>query len=233
MEKINKTQLNLKVAEDRQIVHRDYLAHALRWSHILKWADIGQTWLDIGCGDFPMAMALYSNKFKPKLYIGADIRKLGDKIPETNFNIVFLQGDICKTYTSIQDKKFDNIVCLEMLEHVEKKHGLRTLDTIQKLANKNTRIFLSTPVFNGKAAGNHIHEWKYIELKEELLKRFRIEANYGTFASIRDIKPFLTTAEQEVFVSMHDYYDTNLLSIMFAPMHPAQSRNCIWVLRKK
>lgn len=233
MGQVNKTQLNLKLAEDRQIVHRDYLAHCLRWSHILKWADIGQTWLDIGCGDFPLAMALYSNKFKPKLYVGSDMRKLSDKIPETNFPIIFLQGDICKTYTSIQDKKFDNIVCLEMLEHVEKKHGLRTLDTIQKLASKNTRIFLSTPVFNGKAAQNHVHEYKYQELKDELEKRFKIEANYGTFASIRDIKPVLTKAEQECFENMHQYYDSNLLSIMFAPMHPEQSRNCIWVLRLK
>jgi 2-polyprenyl-3-methyl-5-hydroxy-6-metoxy-1,4-benzoquinol methylase len=227
---INKTQLNIGLAEKRQIIHRDYLAHCFRWSHIVKHARIGQTWLDIGCGDFPLAMMLYTNRYKPKSYTGIDMRKLKDQIPKTNFSIKFIQGDFIDVEIS---GKFDNIVCLEMLEHVEKKHGQKVLAKIAQIANKNTKIYLSTPNYDGKhKAGNHVHEWAYVELMRELNKHFKIKDCYGTFASQKDIVSKLSSNEMETFKAMEQYYDSNLLSIMFAPMHPHESRNILWVLSK-
>lgn len=232
MEKINKTQLNIKQAEDRQIVHRDYIAHCLRWSHILRMTNPNQTWLDIGCGDFPLAMMLYTNKYKPKYYHGVDMRKMEDKKPKTNFPITFYQCDIVKL-NEVNTIPYDNIVCLEMIEHVEKKHGQKVLAKIAKLASAKTQIFISTPVFNGKKAANHVHEWEYKELQSELTKHFKIVEHFGTFASQSDIKPHLSSNEMETFAAMHNYYDSNLLSIMFAPMHPEHSRNVLWRLRIK
>src|SRR3990167_8640364 len=73
--KYNKTHLPMDTAEERQIIHRDFLAHSLRWSHVIKCARIGETILDLGCADGPMGLMFYTNKYKPKRYVGIDIRE--------------------------------------------------------------------------------------------------------------------------------------------------------------
>ena len=50
-----------------------------------------QTWLDIGCGDFALAMMLYVNKYKPKQYYGVDVRNLEDKKPKLDYSIEQLE----------------------------------------------------------------------------------------------------------------------------------------------
>ena len=227
---INKTQLYIDKAEERGIIHRDYLAHCLRWTHVMKYSRINQTWLDIGCGTFPLAMTLYTNKLKPKLYVGVDVRK-NLQIPKVNFPIEFKYGDIVDLKLT---NTFDNIVCFEMLEHVEKFHAIKTLKKIASIADKKTNIFISTPNYDGKhQAANHIHECKFSDLKEKIEKYFVIENIYGTFASQSEIIPVLANDELKVFNKLKTYYDSNLLSIMLAPLHPIESRNCLWRLRIK
>ena len=121
--RINKPQLNIPLAEERQIVHRDYIAHCLRWTHILKNAKIGETILDIGCGDAQLAMTFYTNKFKPKLYVGVDIRKsvVNQNIDKKfNFNCKFLCLNILEQFDAIPDERFSILTCLEVIEHVER-----------------------------------------------------------------------------------------------------------------
>jgi hypothetical protein len=60
---------------------------------------------------------------------------------------------------------------------------------------------------------------------------FIIENNHGTFASMSDYVHKMNPAYKEVFDDLRDYYDSNVLSVIFAPMFPAQSRNCLWELR--
>jgi hypothetical protein len=76
---------------------------------------------------------------------------------------------------------------------------------------------------------------------------YNIVGVWGTFASIRDYKSelgnwtyyykgenkALTCDLRPLFEVMSEYYDTNLLSNFFAPAFPANSRNCLWHLRKK
>lgn len=63
---------------------------------------------------------------------------------------------------------------------------------------------------------------------------FVIEKKYGTFASIKDYKQDLTGWKKEAFEELREYYDSNLLSNMMAPMIPAEhARNCLWVLKVK
>jgi len=236
MATINKTQLDIEKAEERGIVHRDYIAHCLRWTHILKYAKIGQSWCDIGCGNFMLAKVLYSNKYKPFIYVGIDVREsLQNVIPKTNFDIKFIPGNFVEMDLSIlKNYNFDNIVAFEILEHNTKENGIKLLENIKKISSTNTNIFLSTPNYNKKdKARNHIYEWEFNELKEELLKHFTIISVYGTFASQADIYPVLSPSEKELFTSLKKYYDSNLLSIIFAPNYPEHSRNCLWYLKIK
>lgn len=251
MAKYNKTQLELARATERNIVHRDYMAHALRWTHIVKNSKMDMKVLDVGCGtDVPLCWTMYSNKFRPKLYVGLDIRKDCRVDMSTfpfeahfvsNFDVTKVESFEEPITTRFKtpvgnlimpgpyDIKWDLAVCLEVIEHMDKGDGLKLLDNLAML--NTDKLFLSTPCFNGSKAANHIYEWRYDELKEELLQRFNILAHYGTFASQRDVKPFLNNSELELFERLRAYYDSHFLSTVFAPLYPHASRNVIWRLK--
>ncbi len=233
----NTTQLTADQYSKRQVMHRDILAHHLRWTHVAKFWGREKKILDVGCGkDAPMCMALYSNKAKPSLYVGLEYRESAvshnKENIKTNFPTEFYQVDLIKQPEIVPDHDYDIITCFEVIEHVDRDSGLKLLDTIAQWTKPHTKVFLSTPCFNGSAAENHVYEWRYDELKEELSKRFNIEAHYGTFASQKDILPHMSTAQQDHFAHLQQYYDTNTLAVLFAPLFPQFSRNCIWHLTK-
>lgn len=236
---LNKTQLYIDKATERGIIHRDYLSHCLRWSHICKWiAKLRKrddfSILDVGCGDFPFLRTLYTNKMKPHYYLGLDARDMdGQQGVAANFENEFKVHDIVDDIPESKYGKWDVIVFLEVIEHMSKENGVKVLENIRNVMNEDTYFFLSTPCFNGKAAANHIYEWKYEELKETLEEMFVIENHYGTFASQRDIEPAMTEDEMKVYSKLKEYYDSNFISIVLAPIHPNRSRNCIWRLRLK
>lgn len=238
MPKYNTTQLYIDRAAERGIIHRDYLAHCLRWSHVMKHAKTGQRILDVGCGiNTPLAWTFYTNKYKPDKYVGLDFRANFEVKPETfNFPVHLIGGfDVTKeehwdNLVVMHGNTFDIVTCFEVLEHMEKPDGIQLLSNLSINAG-NGSVFLSTPVFNGSAAANHVHEWEFDELKEELVKYFKIEAVHGTFASQSDILPVLSPGELETFTKLKMYYDSNLIAILLAPNHPEKSRNCIWRLR--
>lgn len=236
MPTFNKTQLYIDKATDRGIVHRDYLAHCLRWSHVLRHAKVGQNILDIGCGiNTPLAMTFYTNKYKPNLYMGMDLRYGIDRI-DFNFPAEYREGfdvTLDSHWESLPQVQWDIAVSFEVLEHMPKEQGIMMLENISAYLPKSAIIFLSTPCFNGSAAANHIHEWGYEELKDELEKNFKIEAHYGTFASQSEIIPVMSSEEKLLFLKLKEYYDSNVLAILMAPLHPNRSRNCIWRLRVK
>ena len=105
--------------------------------------------------------------------------------------------------------------------------------------NKKTILLLSTPCFDSRvgAAKNHIiddkiMEFEYSEFKNLLQKYFIIEDVFGTFASQKDYKTHIVgTPYEKIFNRLHQYYDSNILSVFFAPLFPQYSRNCLWRLK--
>lgn len=244
----NKTQLTPQQEFERHIYHRDQFAHYLRWSHILKIARIGQTILDFGCGTGEMLEVFYRNKYRPKQYLGLDIRK--QTIDENNEKFAkldfaeFRQMDLCSEIDLGQT--FDIIACFEVIEHIGHENADAFLDNIAFHCDENTRVYLSTPNYDPQvgAAGNHtlkrpdgtteIGEWDHFELQDKLSEYFDIEAKYGTFASMKDYKEDLNDWQKEMFNALRDYYDTNLIANIMAPLVPAEhARNCLWVLKVK
>jgi len=252
-------------------MHRDILAHHLRWTHLAKFWSHWDTVVDVGCGrGTPLAWALYTNRCAPELYVGIDFRSL---VPEKERQFLFVreenknkshieiitehlkqEGEIPnKDWMRIWDyidatdvEEMINVqqtygpvsavVCLELLEHMPKEAGIRLLESLHWLAQGEPKVnvFLSTPVFNGKKAGHHVYEWEYSELRDELDRQgFNVMDHWGTFASQKDLAPVLTEEELIVFHALKWYYSADFLSIIFAPMHPAESRNVLWRLNRK
>ena len=241
----NTTQLTPQDAFERHIYHRDQFAHYLRWSHVLKNAKIGQTILDFGCGSGEILELFYRNKYRPKKYLGLEIRE--KQVEENNKKFgkldfaEFKHVDLCQPELDL-GQTFDIITCFEVMEHIGHKNADVFLDNIAYHCDENTTVYLSTPNYDPQvgAAENHmlgkdgteVGEWDHFELQNKLSEFFTIEKKYGTFASIKDYKEDLTGWRKEAFEELRKYYDTNLLSNMMAPMIPAEhARNCLWVLK--
>lgn len=254
---LDKTYLSLNQAEERGFIHRDYIAHCLRWSHVCKVLMERHLYktariLDVGCGrELPMAKMLYSSRLIPLMYFGVDAGPIEDeackkvaagKFPHTLWertNFLELTQEDVSLNTDVPSQP--NIVtCFEVLEHVEPKMMIDMLEHMKRLTSDDCRFFISTPCWNRTdCAANHVNEMLYESLGSCFERHgFIVEAVHGTFASIRDYGHLLDREDcvsgvpQELFQKLRAYYDTNFLSCVFAPLFPAQSRNCLWELRK-
>lgn len=255
---IDKTHLSIDLAEERGIIHRDYIAHCFRWSHVVKHLYKCNRYktavvLDIGCGkELPLMKMLYSNKLIPAKYIGVDVNKLSlpEMLDRDRLRMVvdlYEKCDAAEDLTVeiddvhpvlfVKNDRFydmlpDVVTCFEVLEHVEPEHTVRILKKIREVMHDDSYAFISTPCYNGSAAANHVNEITYEALGTLIQELgFGIEGVYGTFASQRDIEPVIKESFfNTIYQALKSYYDSNVLSNIFAPIYPEYSRNCLWVL---
>ena len=242
---IDNTHLSIDTAEERGFLHRDYIAHCLRWSHVVRYLMRGQLYktadvLDIGCGrEVPLAKTMYSSRMVPTQgsYTGIDVNQL--RVPEMfstgKFPIELIGGrDVCEY--DFGRSTFRVITCFEVLEHVEPEHAYRMLGKIRDLMEDPDGVaFLSTPNYDPGmgAAANHVNEMSWIGLKFLLDKAgLKVLKMYGTFASQKDYKHLLTLEQKKLFDQLSEYYDSNYLATVFAPLFPEESRNILWVVTK-
>lgn len=270
---IDNTHLSIDTAEDRILIHRDYIAHCIRWSHVLKFLLQKHVYknirvLDIGCGiDVPLARMMLSNRVAPIEYIGIDYNhssKFKTSIfANTTFkptvfgsvdfangnNVWFdnaksgelcmnIRGDNAEDYFSIPNL----ITCFEVLEHIEPEHVIRVLMRVLYIMQKTKEFhgytptfFMSTPNWNvTDTADNHVNEMKNTALGWLLEEcGFAIVNQWGTFSSKRDTQHLLYERYEgspAIFEGLNSYFDSNLASILFAPLFPREARNCFWQL---
>jgi hypothetical protein len=141
------------------------------------------------------------------------------------------------------------MTCLEVFEHNTPSGGRALLQHMLKLSAVDCNYFISTPCYNGSAAANHISETTFAALGSLLEDLgFAIHGVWGTFASIRDYKQELpawthyysddptgtvsTTNLMPLFEVLSEYYDSNVLAVIFAPLFPQYARNCLWHLKR-
>jgi hypothetical protein len=95
-------------------------------------------------------------------------------------------------------------------------------------------MYLSTPVFDGYRAANHIHEYTIPELQSLIEESgFTVKRRIGTFASKPEIRPSLDEHERSVYERLEEWFGGDVLSTIFASLHPDQSRNNLWVCERK
>lgn len=243
---IDNTHLSIDQAEARGFIHRDYIAHCLRWTHVAKYLQSGSRFktahiLDIGCGkEVPLAKLLYSSRLIPETgsYTGLDYNALA--VPamfHTGKFPITLHGRQTFPDTSeelLQGRAFDVVTCFEVLEHVEPAQVVRMLEAIATRLIPGGQAFLSTPCYDAAvgAAANHVNEMSYAGFGS-LIERsgLTIQGVFGTFASIRDYKGDLEDLGLgATFEKLREYYDVNYLATIFAPLFPDRARNCLWVV---
>jgi 2-polyprenyl-3-methyl-5-hydroxy-6-metoxy-1,4-benzoquinol methylase len=261
-EDFNRTHLSVETAMQRVQLHRDYIAHAARYSHVVgkhllstKTRKLnegnGPTVLDIGCGpELQLLNSMHCNRVKCAEYVGLEAAdKFKTRGTERLENTVLsgksnsLKGvelharaDFL-THDFGEDKTFDTIVCLEVIEHVQPWQARAFLERSRDLMHDDSVFWVSTPCYDEKtgAADNHPNEMTYEALgalMEDL--GYEVEEVYGTFASQKDYKHLIgTVIPKDFFDKLSAYYDTTLVSNMLAPVVGAHlSRNALWKLKK-
>lgn len=214
--------------------------------------------LDVGCGrDLPLARMLHTSRIAPKLYVGVDYNKpeklntfehnFGSANVEYFGNCNFSEDVTAKEETFvIGENEYEApniIVCFEVLEHVEPSHARQLVRRMVEVARQDQcDLFISTPNWDPRvgAAANHVNEMKH-EAVGYLLESegLAIQNYYGVFASQKDYKLHDWLNKDEVdpetlsklWDALHEYYDSNYLATIFAPLFPAQARNCLWHCR--
>ena len=249
----NVTDISPELEFERHVYHRDMFAHYLRWSHILKVIKPHERVVDFGCGQGDLIEVLYRNRHIPSAYFGFDVRtrtveKLAEKYKKNDwarfFNVDLVKA-VPQTFVDM-NMNADHVVSFEVVEHIGQTNIHRYLENFKACGNAEATYYLSTPNYDPSvgAAGNHTYdaldgrgvqpqEFEHWELSRILQEHFKIERKYGTFASIRDYKPLLDEAQLRLFNKLSEYYDTNVLAVIFAPLFPEKARNCIWIMRRK
>jgi 2-polyprenyl-3-methyl-5-hydroxy-6-metoxy-1,4-benzoquinol methylase len=231
--RFDKTQLHSR--QHGRYVHRDYASHFFRWGWVARHIKRASRILDIGCGqELPLMWVISGNmSIIPEEYVGVDL----NKVPfsgSPKWATIVEEYNFVDDYRDLQfGDKFDYATNFEVIEHMMPSDGLKLLQGIHHWLKPTGKLFLSTPVFNGQAAKNHVHEYEIPELKELCeAAGFRVEARYGTFASANDIRRAMSPGDGEVYDKLYDYYGGDVMSTFLAPLYPDASRNNMWVLVK-
>jgi 2-polyprenyl-3-methyl-5-hydroxy-6-metoxy-1,4-benzoquinol methylase len=242
--RFDKTQL--KSTHHGRYVHRDYAAHFFRWGWASRMITRSARILDVGCGqEIPLMWVLSGNMtIIPELYVGVDLNKVDPTgapkwakiIEEFSFVDEYIDSLAEKAGLHRGDDKelFDYIVNFEVIEHMKPEDGVKMLTGFHYWLKDSGLVFLSTPVFDGHAAVNHVHEYTIPELKILIEScGFQVLKRYGTFASAHDIKKAANTEDLIVWEKLQQFYGGDVLSTFLAPLYPDVSRNNLWVLSKR
>ena len=221
---------SLRERKHGERVHRDYAAHYFRWGWATRLIGPDDHVLDVGCGPdlaLPKVLAM-AGRYVPASYTGVDLNRLSRAGAPA---WATLHGDTnIMEFTT--DQRFTKIVCFEVIEHMSKTFGVALLEKMKCLLEPNGELLLSTPVFNGKAAVNHVYEWMIDELNHEIkLAGFQLIERYGTFASYPDIKKVASPEHLKILEELRLFYSDEVTANFLAPLYPDHSRNNVWLCR--
>lgn len=224
---------SLRANAHGQWQHRDYAAHWFRWTWAGRFVNSSVEVLDVGMGpDVSMVSVLTMPRSSvPKRYVGVDLNRQPRSVPSRQWAELHWEFDFLER--SVELGQFDLVTCFEMIEHVYRPDGLRLLRALRDCLKPDGTLLLSTPVFNGKAAAAHLHEWEIDELREAIEGTgLRVEQRFGTFASANDIKRVATPEELKLIEQLAKFHSGETMACFLAPKYPDASRNNVWKIRK-
>jgi SAM-dependent methyltransferase len=227
---------------------------------------------EVGCGELWVLRNIYKAYTVKKSevirsYYGVDIDPAvlienpfwsngGGPIEEStwlkNFNATLKVQDVTTHPTfDLEDESVDFFWTTEVIEHMQPKFVPFWLEDAARCLRPEGRAYVSTPNHEGsndKLPKDHIYEWGFQELKEELQKHFVIESVVGTFIQMPNFKkvqeaynPYLSSASRqfpqtwtpEQVLLLHERFGKQFLRMVLATPYPEVSNNCAWSLRKK
>ena len=141
----------------------------------------------------------------------------------------------------LETESIDFFWTTEVIEHMGREFIPAWLDDAARVMRPNALAFVSTPNHDGsndKLPEDHIYEWGFQELKEELERNFEILDVTGTFIQLPNLKKAMkedskTGWTPEQYKQLQSRYGRQFLRVVAATFYPEVANNCSWVLRKK
>jgi len=174
---------DLMLSKDNQ---DDILYHLTRYKFVAKLLKPTDDILEIGCGTGYGSRFLsnYCHYVTAHDYDQEVIRYAIENYKKSNINFV--------TEYNPEEKQYDAIVCLEVIEHMTRKNALNLMQKMSLMTKNNGIVFISTPRRMDKVSENrkkfHLHEYTIDELKEDLDDAFersfifsQLDETIGTF----------------------------------------------------
>lgn len=179
----------------------------------------------------------------PKIYLEnrPDIGELYIVDPNIEFTISprikIIHDDMRNLRQYFKRKSLDFVSCFETIEHVDKEDGINVINVIYDILRPDGVLVLSTPnkagFHSGTRQGIHLHEWEYVEMLNELEKKFKSIRTYGNRLKWENIPRMLTGEEWKVFSSWGRLLPRGILINLFSINHPAESYISVFVCKKK
>lgn len=231
--RFDQTHLNSSKYAER--VHRDYAAHFFKWGFATRHIGPTDRVLEVGCGsELQLVNVLrMGGRYNPGSYVGVDLNTVNAYRPA--WATVHDRFNFVDDYPVLATHDGYTVgVCIEVIEHMGVKDGRQLLANFRALLAGDGKLILSTPVFNGRAAKNHIHEYTIPELQGYIEDAgFEVVERYGTFASYRDIVKAAKPEHLEVLNGLRMLYSEEVTACFLAPLYPDHSRNNVWVLKPR
>ena len=169
-----------------------------------------------------------------------------------NFNAVLKVQDVTTHPTfELGDESIDFFWTTEVIEHMGKEFINPWLEDAARCLRTGGLAYVSTPNHEGsndKLPKDHVYEWGFQELKEELQRHFTIESVVGTFIQMPNFtkiqasynpdlssgsRQFPQTWTTEQVLLLQERFGKQFLRMVLATPYPEASNNCAWTLRKK
>ena len=131
--------------------------------------------LDVGCGRGMLGCLLRIYREPTRLIAVDTFRPYLDFVEKLGIYDSVLQLDVSKSKLPFEEKEFDIVLCLEVIEHLKKEEGLRLLSELERVSK---RVIVSTPgifrnqrLFDGNVNQAHL---SYYHVKEFEGRGYRV-----------------------------------------------------------
>jgi len=251
-EHIDTTYLTVEHTLSRDYGHRDYLSSWLKYSAVVKFIRTQKYWrgkgrepwiLDVACGKLaplakPLAMKQNVRAEDVGYYLGVDFGPISTPwlAPGSTFPAEFIERTDFSTVDWGREYygRFQIINYMEAAEHCEPDCCFKILQNIYRYMSDDARAFISTPIYNGKAALNHVNEMSYFGFETLMeLAGLEVEKVRGSFCSRTDYINHMNDHCAWVYNSLVDHLEPEGLSVIMGMLiEPHLARNALWRMTK-